>query len=162
MAATRDELYDMLDTFFAFTRLSHINQSLPRPFSSGETLYISEINFLQLIGGRDGTTVTELAGETCRTLSAASQIVSKLHRKGLVCKSVSPRDRKVFLLSLTDKGRQILAEHRADDVRYYDDILSALGEFSPGDVCRVERLIGILTQKTRDAIQGKKQRAAGS
>lgn len=94
MAATRDELYDMLDSVFAFTRLSYINQSLPRPFSNGETLYISEINFLHLIGGKEGTTVTELAGETCRTLSAASQIVSKLHRKGLVGQKRFPAGQK--------------------------------------------------------------------
>ena len=158
MAATRDELYDMLNTVFAFTRLSNINQSLPRPFSNGETLYISEIYFLHLIGSEKGRTVTELAGATFRTLSAASQIVTRLHRKGLVDKSASPRDRKVQRLTLTEKGRQMLDEHLADDACYYDDILSALGEFSSGDVQQVKHLIDVLTGKTLEAIQSKKQK----
>jgi DNA-binding MarR family transcriptional regulator len=60
-----------------------------------------------------------VAGELGMDVTTFSRQIKALEEKGLVCRDVSSEDRRVFLLGLTEQGRQVL--ERID--RFMDDRL---------------------------------------
>ena len=73
---------------------------------------------LFLLKKRGSMQVTELSGELMVTKANVSMLVTKLVKEGLVEKEQSRADKRVFHLSLTEKGRQYV-EDRAALYRFY-------------------------------------------
>ena len=92
----------MLDK--VITRMTSMHAD-PEDFGTGVPLHRAEIHTVQAIGHKSGMNVTQLAERMGTTKGAASQMVSKLVRKGLVRKSYAPDNAKEVLLELTDLGR---------------------------------------------------------
>nr|WP_281065570.1 MarR family transcriptional regulator [Jiella sonneratiae] len=74
--------------------------------------------------------VAAIATEVGLTQTAASRMVDKMVRAGLVDRTENPDDRRRKRLTLTKKGETLLEELPVVTIRVYEDILSAL----PGDV----------------------------
>lgn len=68
---------------------------------------IHQFFYLQEIRRQQTTTLTELARALHITKSSATAIVTKLITDGLVSRTKSEKDKRVYFLSLTEKGHRI-------------------------------------------------------
>lgn len=75
-----------------------------RIFESRFGWNVREIRVLRLIRSNPGITFTELAHRTKFERSLTSRILAKLMKAGLVLRSNSPKDARVFTLTATDSG----------------------------------------------------------
>ena len=92
-----------------------VNELLERTLdeASEEQLVLSQVKLLLLIAGRDqGLKVTDVAEFLGVTNAAASRAIDRLVQRGLVDRSVSPRDRRAVELSLTPASRELLDAFR--------------------------------------------------
>jgi DNA-binding MarR family transcriptional regulator len=79
-----------------------------------------------LHGGR-AMSARELADAAALTPATTTQMLESLEAHGLVSRLRSDRDKRVVLTQLTDRGRQVVEEHRA---RVEPKWRAALAEFS--------------------------------
>ena len=84
----------------------------PRKYPGNLILTQPEVHTLALVGDNEGMNLTALAKMRCITKGAASQMINKLDRKGLIEKKVSPDSDSEINLFLTKNGEKIRAEHR--------------------------------------------------
>lgn len=90
-------------------RLSQIRNAFmsgPHPFQD-LPLTMREVGVLIYLGDRADAIMTELATAVDTPLSTATRIIDRLERKGLVVRSKSERDRRLVVISLSEKGRMI-------------------------------------------------------
>jgi MarR family transcriptional regulator, multiple antibiotic resistance protein MarR len=71
-------------------------------------LTAGQFEFLQLIAGRDGCRVQDLAAELAITTGAVSKGVDRLEAAGRVRRVPHPTNRRSSVLTLTDAGRALL------------------------------------------------------
>ncbi len=84
---------------------------IPICFDEGVTVTHREIHVIQVIGENEGTNVSNVSNHFGVTKSAASQLVSRLERKGFVRKDRSPDSAKELRLSLKDLGWRAFRAH---------------------------------------------------
>lgn len=109
-----------------------------RASESSVGLSAAQLFVLQRLAERDGLSISELASETLTHQSSVSVVVAKLVARRLVRRAISTRDRRRTILSLTAKGRRVLAgAPEPMQVR----LISALAELSDADVARLARLL---------------------
>lgn len=133
----------------AFKRLIHVLTTGKRtPYEYGGTsLYRAEVHILEIIGESPGVSGSEIVKEMRVTKGAVSQIISKLHKKGLLKKTAGANDMKIQELSLTEKGGDVLFHHgkheeelirnaaailekcRAEDIEYFARVVSLVTDF---------------------------------
>ena len=130
---------DLLDQVMAKMGLQH---SAPHDFDTGIPLYRAEIHTVRAIGENPGINVTALAGRMGVTKGAASQMISKLVKKGLVEKKDAEDNERETLLELTDLG---LRGHRAHE-RFHMDMLEQVRTYF-GDSFpeKIDMFITVLT-----------------
>ena len=87
-------------------------EKMPQKYCDGLLLTQPEIHTVVSIGEQEGIGVTQLAKLRGMTKGAVSQMIYKLRDKGLVEKQVSPDSDAAVNLFLTEKGKQVCAEHR--------------------------------------------------
>lgn len=85
-------------------------------------LYLRKINSL------GNPTVSKLAKAMEVSKPSASNMVSKIAEKGLLKTKASPRDGRVCLLELTDKGKKVVEIENWADMRFFDKIQEILNE----------------------------------
>lgn len=85
--------------------------------------------------------MSRLAEWSNGTLSRLSHVVSRLERRGLVCRGASPDDGRVTLVSLTDDGRDLMVRAAPDHVA---SVRTAMMDRL--DACQVEQLAEICQQ----------------
>lgn len=84
-------------------------------------LTISEMHTIEAIGLSGENNSSDIAKKLDVTLGTVSVSVKKLVKKGYVAQERDPGDRRVYLLKLTKKGRQLYRIHRKlhmDMVKY--------------------------------------------
>jgi DNA-binding MarR family transcriptional regulator len=85
----------------------------------------STLHRLELGGPRR---LTELAGLEGVTQPAMTQLVSRLERTGLASRRADPQDRRVVLVEISDKGRDVMQRRRSAKVQRFTELLSALDD----------------------------------
>lgn len=85
-------------------------------------LYLRKINSL------GNPTVSKLAKAMEVSKPSASNMVSKIVEKGLLKTKASPRDGRVCLLELTDKGKKVVEIENWADMRFFEKIQEILDE----------------------------------
>jgi DNA-binding MarR family transcriptional regulator len=85
-------------------------------------LYLRKINFL------DNPTISELAKAMEVSKPSASNMVSKMAEKGLLTTKTSPKDGRVCLLALTDKGKKVVEIETWADIKFFENIRGILDE----------------------------------
>ena len=66
-----------------------------------------QVKIMHMLAQSDnGMTLDSLASSTVRELNSISTLIGRMHKKGLVNKTMSPEDQKIYV-SLTDKGKDI-------------------------------------------------------
>lgn len=110
MAAGLDEL----------TRLARRRGGAPRDISFTTA---STLARLELEGPRR---LTSLATDEGVAQPSMTQLVQRLERQGLVERNRDPGDKRVVWVGITDAGRRLLADRRAQRARELADLLATL------------------------------------
>ncbi len=85
-------------------------------------LYLRKINSL------GNPTISELAKAMEVSKPSASNMVSKMVEKGLLKTKASPKDGRICLLELTDKGKKVVKIENWADMRFFEKIREILDE----------------------------------
>src|SRR6185503_12989738 len=81
------------------------------------------------------------------TPAAASQLVDKLVQSGLIQRVEDPHDRRAKLLSLTDKGRDLIQQGIEERYRWVEELAEKL---SPEERVQVSEALNIMTEAARE------------
>lgn len=91
-------------------------------------LSISQLGSLFHIHCKGNSGVTDLGDSLGVTSSAASQMLERLVRQGLVLRTEDPSDRRVKQIVLTDKGLQVVQECIRTRQNWLSDLVETLSE----------------------------------
>lgn len=151
---SREQAFDeMMESLFEMARFISVYESTPRRYRMQE-LYMTEVHALNQIWQRSSTNMTQLAQLSNRTKGAVSQMVSKLQKRGLVEKRVSPANKSEVLLYLTPDGEEVCRYHRDLEKRIYTLYLEGMDDFSEQDFVRYRQLLSRIRQITVDKTTG--------
>ncbi len=109
------EPYLIADLYFKFIMKEYQSAITPRDYGTGDMYTLIETHTITFIDDNPGVSITDIAAYMNRTSSAASQIVSKLERKGLVHKTFTKSNSKTMLLFLTPEGKELSEAHKQYD-----------------------------------------------
>lgn len=115
-------------------------------------LHLSETHTIVAVGKHPNINVISLSRLQGISRSAASQMVSKLARRGFVTKSVSPQTDNEVLLTLTEAGETVYSAHEAQH-RWLRGKLSDILEKYPNDTADVLMSIGADIASVWDELQ---------
>lgn len=122
MTATHDELFSCLEEF-VMTLFSHAESDTADLLVEMD-LSITQARTVFALGQADGPLpINEIATRLGLSVASAGRNIDAMHRVGMVERLESPDDRRVKLVSLTDKGRRIAEQH-------LDEKRRALREFA--------------------------------
>jgi DNA-binding MarR family transcriptional regulator len=144
-----------MELIYEASRLVGKYESIPRKYGTDDELYMMEAHTLDLIGNHHQITTSEMAEKTNRTTSAASQIVDKLTKKGLVVKHRNPNNHRELLIELTSKGRVVYEYHKKLDEEQYGKFLVKLGDFTVEDFQTISKFMISLREETRKTLENK-------
>lgn len=125
-----DEIHNFTETFLRIINKFKILEKIPIDHGTGNLLYASEINTLEIIGKYPGINMTELARKRGVTKGAVSQIVTKLVKKQLVLKNQVPDNDKVLSLRLTGSGEIAFENHEKFHAKYDAPMIEKLKSMS--------------------------------
>ena len=99
------------ETFYYLFKLLNLFKEMENTqfkISDNITVYPGEIHMIGAIAGSYGINVTEVAARLDISKSAASQMINKLVRKGLIEKAYTQQNNKEIRLLLTREGKTAL------------------------------------------------------
>ncbi|MBI9113127.1 MarR family winged helix-turn-helix transcriptional regulator [Maridesulfovibrio ferrireducens] len=116
------------------------------PIPVGETLLLSpsEVHSIQTIGNNKGININTLGQLMGITRSAASQMVGKLMKKGLIEKRSATNNKKETLAFLTDSGWEAFKIHEEFHERHLNDLLNQLDEFSDTQIATTSTILSVI------------------
>jgi DNA-binding MarR family transcriptional regulator len=103
---------ELLLKAYRLINLYNATQKKPRTYSGGLVLYPAQTHMLEIIGDSEGISQSMIASEYMITKGAVSQIISFLDKKELIEKKPSKEGGRSVGLYLSERGREIFAEHR--------------------------------------------------
>lgn len=121
-----DKIYGFAETFLRIINKFKALEKIPIDHGTGDLLYASEINTLEIIGKYSGINMTQLALKRGVTKGAVSQIVSKLVKKKLVTKNQTPGNDKELSLQLTSSGEIAFVNHKKFHAKYDSPMIEKL------------------------------------
>jgi len=113
-----DKIQNLTETFLRIINKFKELEKIPIDHGTGDLLYASEINTLELIGKFPGISITQLAQKRGITKGAVSQIIAKLVKKQLVSKNPVQDNDKVVALGLTEAGKAAFKNHENFHKKY--------------------------------------------
>ncbi len=84
--------------------------------------------YLRKIYSLGNPTMSELAKAMEVSKPSASNMVSKMAEKGMVETRASPKDGRVCLLELTDKGKKVVEIENGADMKFFEKVREILDE----------------------------------
>ena len=121
----REELDELLSgTFNSILRIEE--RSLDNRLTHGLT--ITEVHTIVAVGLHERNPMNVVAARLGVALATLTTAVAKLVRKGFIERSRFEDDRRVVLVSLTKKGRQVLRAHNLFHRQMIDEALADLTE----------------------------------
>lgn len=134
----------------ARTRSAALTESFlnnPRKYGKDDSLYMREVHFVVAIGPEDSPTMGEMAKRLNVTQGAVTQMAVRLEKKGYVIRTKEAQDKRTTVISLTEKGKVLCAEHIAYDQSEYLFTSRFLEQYSDKELeefIRYEELMGQL------------------
>lgn len=114
---TFERLLDLLDRTLGSMGSMH---GKPKDFETGVPLHRAEIHTIDAIGSIRALNVSKLAEKMTITKGAASQMITRLVKKGMVRRVHPEDDARETLLELTDLGWTGYRSHRAFHMSMFD------------------------------------------
>lgn len=119
------------------SEVSRIMPDIMRDFLRRQTKEVTEGNIslpqvliLDVLKDRSSIRMGELAKYLSVTMAAATGIVDKLVRSGLVSRGSSPDDRRIVNIIITASGRRIIKKHNETKQKAFMDMF---GHLTPED-----------------------------
>jgi DNA-binding MarR family transcriptional regulator len=110
------------------TRLRRALRASIRSDFPWEALPMAQVELLQVLGEHTPARVGDLAQRQHLAASTVSGIIGQMMHAGLVAREVDPNDRRASVVTLTDAGREKLADWTRAHERRMDAALSTLNE----------------------------------
>lgn len=92
-------------------------------------LPLARFEVMQVIAGRDGCRVQDIAGDLSITVGGASKLVDRIETAGHCRRRPHPQDRRSSLIALSPAGLRVLAAATAS---FEDELERLLGPALPG------------------------------
>ena len=108
-----------------------------REYAPGTDLYMREMHFIISADPENPVSISDLASSLDVTLGAASQMATKLEKKGLVSRFPDPGDRRRTMVSLTESGARLFQEHLEYDRRSLMSMSDMFHDFSDEEVMKL-------------------------
>lgn len=137
--ATADDVWHALTTLVFDHR-----DSWKRAVIERSGLPFSRIRMLRRLAG-ESMTVKQLAHAATVDAPAATVAVNDLEARGLAIRQVDPANRRCKLVSLTDAGREVVAQIEAVE----DPAPEALAQLDPDDLQALATILGKLKSPRR-------------
>lgn len=96
----------------------------------GEELYVREAHFILAVHPQGENTMSELASRLDVTQGAATQLASRLEKKGYICREKSREDGRITIVTLTEKGKTFYQAHTSYDRVRHQEISDYLMNYS--------------------------------
>ncbi len=109
-------------------------------------LSISQIGALFQILHKGSSDVTGLGDELGVTSAAASQLLERMVQQRLILRTEDPNDRRVKVIVLSDKGRQVVQESMEARQNWMEGLVDSL---SPAEKEQVKKALVILIEKAK-------------
>ncbi|HEY3506638.1 MAG TPA: MarR family transcriptional regulator [Actinocatenispora sp.] len=109
-------------------RYAAVSCALERALQDGHGIGVSEYDALELLHerGKESYRAQELVEALPLSQSAASRLVARLERQGLVSRGMCEMDRRGIMVCLTDAGRERFRAARPTHQRILADTLAAV------------------------------------
>jgi DNA-binding MarR family transcriptional regulator len=120
MRPASPDFAELYQSWMRIRNKMNVMEDLPHDFGVDTLLHLSEIHTIQAIGKTPENNIRIIAGILGVTPSAASQVITRLTRRGLVTKIRGLRNEKEVSLDLTKKGLIAFRNHEEVHARVYD------------------------------------------
>ena len=121
-----DESYELMSGYDA----------IPHNYGGDEYLYQSESQIIHVVGDHPGITSRELSDLIRKTPSFCSQNIKKLRAKGYMEQIKNKHNAREYFLYLTEKGKEMYAEHSDFERKCLERTLENLRGFSDDELCK--------------------------
>nr|WP_092068956.1 MarR family transcriptional regulator [Dendrosporobacter quercicolus]NSL47291.1 MarR family transcriptional regulator [Dendrosporobacter quercicolus DSM 1736]SDL84016.1 transcriptional regulator, MarR family [Dendrosporobacter quercicolus] len=119
---TLDELTHELFSFF--NGFSSWESSVIR----SSDLTVAEAHAIEILGTYGQMNMRSLAQKSGVTTGTTTVTVDRLEKKAYATREPVKEDRRVFLITLTEKGRQAFEEHHQYHTKLTEQVMTALSE----------------------------------
>lgn len=109
-------------------------------------LTVEEFILLNMIEARTDQILQNIAIATGKNKSVVMRMIDSLEQKGLAKRTVNPDDRRENLLSITDKGCEVLSQYQQIEKRLSNELLDGI---PPQKVAQFLEVIEEITKRTR-------------
>lgn len=107
-------------------------------------LTVEEFILLNMIEAQTDQILQNIAIATGKNKSVVMRMIDSLEEKGLAKRTVNPEDRRENLLSITDKGAEVVTQYQVIEKRLSNDLLEGI----PADeVATFFRVVDLITQR---------------
>lgn len=106
-------------------------------------LSLPQMTILMHLHYQGPSEVTQVCEMMQVTPAGASQMIERMAQQGVVSREEKPGDRRVRLVTLTEKGRQVVLESIAARQAWIDELVAGL---SPAEAGRIGNALLTLTQ----------------
>lgn len=108
-------------------------------------LTVEEFILLNMIEARTDQILQNIAIATGKNKSVVMRMIDSLEQKGLAKRTVNPDDRRENLLSITDKGCEVLTQYQQIEKRLSNELLDGI---PPQKVAQFLEVIEEITKRT--------------
>lgn len=119
-------------------------EALPVKLRDGTELTHRELHVLDVVGNNAECNVSDVGARLGVTKSAASQMISKLTKKGLVKKSYASHSNKEYRLCLTKLGEEAFQLHNRVHGEHMADVVARLEMFSLSQIATVSVVLEVM------------------
>ena len=128
--ATEKQIAELRDIFIRIINTYISLEKTPKDYGTGDKLYVSELNTIEMLGDYPGINVTEFAKKQGVTKGAVSQIISKLVKKDYVVKYKEDFNSKEVKLKLSMKGETAFHSHKLMHLQFEKEFFNNLNEMT--------------------------------
>lgn len=119
-----------------------LSEGLARRYGSEAGVSAPEWRVLVHLAHSGHVSVRDIEARVAMEKSKVSRAASRLEAAGLITKEVNETDRRLLQLSLTAKGRALMARLLPIAIDYQDEIIARLAETFDGFEAGLDRIAG--------------------
>lgn len=123
-------------------------------------LSVGQMATLMLLDAEHGGTISGIANDLGRSLSAASRLIDQMVRRGLVDRQEDGRDRRIKRIGLTERGHELIGMVQRQRSEAQLAVMATLTDSERAEVMRGMELLAEAAVRRRAASQPA-DRAAG-
>jgi len=116
-------------------------------FAKSTGLSMPQFGLLMQMHHKGACGMSEVSERFDITPAAASQLVDKLVQNGFVQRVEDPNDRRAKLLSLTDKGRELIQQGIEERYRWVEELA---GKLTDEERAQVSEALNIMTRAAQE------------